>query len=646
MYALHSGSLVGKVVLGAGIVALALAGWWFFLRPEPPAPPPAENGPPSDPRLTFETPFRNVRPEVRYVGDRACADCHADLVESFHHHPMGRSAALILKATPVERYDAAAHNPFTALGRFELRVEKQPDRVLHHIAGLGRDGKKVVESAVEPTVAIGSATKGRSYLYARDGRLRESPITWYPAKQIWDLSPGYTNDLAFQRPITTECLFCHTERVEAVPGTENRYREPFFPTQMSIGCERCHGPGELHVAERTKDLDFHGLDTSIVNPKHLPDDLRASICQQCHLHGEVRALRRGRDDFDFRPGLPLEAFLSVYTRQPGSIEYAKSVSHFEQMGASKCFTGSGGKLSCTSCHDPHAEPAPAAKAAFYRGKCMTCHQDQGCSLPLPQRQAKQNDCAACHMPGTPNKEVSHVAVTDHRIPRDPAKAPAPRQELPAPDEPPLVPYFSGRHVPDAAERDRDFGVALAKLAAQLPPSNQEERLRAADFGEGRLRDSLKRWPNDVPALEGLASVCYVKGWRGEELELLKKVLALEPGREKTLRHAGEAALALRELDFAAACATKLVDANPCFESFFLRAQVRMFAGQWEGAEADATAALRELPTHLRARVLLAKCLQNRGDVAGARKELELALSMVRDPNQERSLRNLFHVPLR
>src|SRR5438093_698636 len=67
---------------------------------------PDKSIPTGDPRLTFGTPFRNVRPEVRYVGDERCADCHLSHTESFRQHPMGRSLAPAV-AAPLERYDAA-----------------------------------------------------------------------------------------------------------------------------------------------------------------------------------------------------------------------------------------------------------------------------------------------------------------------------------------------------------------------------------------------------------------------------------------------------------------------------------------------------------------------------------------------------------
>src|SRR5260370_3296766 len=43
-----------------------------------------------DPRLTFGTPYRNVRPERKYVGSAQCATCHPDHAASHGQPPMGR----------------------------------------------------------------------------------------------------------------------------------------------------------------------------------------------------------------------------------------------------------------------------------------------------------------------------------------------------------------------------------------------------------------------------------------------------------------------------------------------------------------------------------------------------------------------------
>src|SRR5438105_3802232 len=83
-----------------------------------------------DPRLTFPTPFRNVRPGVGYVGDARCATCHPVETAAYRDHPMGRSLAPVAAASPLERYGREAHNPFD-FGALQFVIERQGDRVFH-----------------------------------------------------------------------------------------------------------------------------------------------------------------------------------------------------------------------------------------------------------------------------------------------------------------------------------------------------------------------------------------------------------------------------------------------------------------------------------------------------------------------------------
>ena len=173
----------------------------------------------------------------------------------------------------------------------------------------------------------------------------QSPISWYASGERWNLSPGFDLGNGGRWPINTDCLFCHVDRVQPVPGAVNRYREPLFASgQVAIGCERCHGPGQLHVAERSAGLNPDGIDTTIVNPRHLPADLRASVCEQCHLGGQERVPRRGREVFEFRPGLPFEQFVTVFVRHPDLVATHHSGGQFEQVEHSRCFTGSSGRM--------------------------------------------------------------------------------------------------------------------------------------------------------------------------------------------------------------------------------------------------------------------------------------------------------------
>src|SRR5438552_2000592 len=101
--------LAGRLALAALVALGAVAGLWYgFPRPAGTPDPLRPDPPPPDPREVFPTPFRNARPGVKYVGDAACADCHEDIVQSFHAHPMGRSAGWVGRVAPVEKYGPAA----------------------------------------------------------------------------------------------------------------------------------------------------------------------------------------------------------------------------------------------------------------------------------------------------------------------------------------------------------------------------------------------------------------------------------------------------------------------------------------------------------------------------------------------------------
>src|SRR5262249_7721283 len=156
------------------------------------------------------------------------------------------------------------------------------------------------------------------------------------------------------------------------------------------------------------------------------------VCEQCHLQGESRILRRGREQFDYRPGLPLHLFVSVFVRSLNFVDRPSVGGHSEQMQLSRCYVKSQGKLGCITCHDPHPLPAPNEKGAFYRGRCLSCHKETSCSLSPAARQEKDraDNCVACHLPRT-GSNIAHTAVTDHRIVRRPGDVEAaPRQPRP------------------------------------------------------------------------------------------------------------------------------------------------------------------------------------------------------------------------
>ncbi len=626
--------------LAAGLL-VAAAAVWAWTRPGRDRAVPVEAPQPAevpDPRLTIATPYRNVRPEVQYVGDDACARCHADIAAHYRGHSMGQSLAPVAAAKPVERFDAAGHNPFQ-FGGLTYQVEQQDGRTLHRESAHDEAGRLVAAVEAEAAYAIGSGRRGRSYLIERDGFLFQSPITWYPQEQRWDLSPVYkTVHQHFGRPVTAECLYCHCNQVEPVAGTLNAYRPPVF-RGTAIGCERCHGPGELHVARYEHGDGAAGADRTIVNPRDLEPALREAVCQQCHLQGEKRVVHRGRQVFDYRPGLPLESFWSVFLARTGGGEALELVGHTEQMQASRCYQASAGRLGCTSCHDPHRLPAPEQKAAYFRGKCLSCHEQQGCRLPPADRLARDaaDDCAACHMPRRPS-HVQHVAVSDHRVVRRAdASPPAPKGRLRWGEMP--IAHFSGsRGGADETELARDRGIALVGMADRQPPALQRV---LGELALPALQNAAARDAGDLPAQEALGRALQAVGRLDEARTAFDAILARAPRHEMALDDAANLAMLTDRPAEAAECWRRALAVDPWrWQHHYGLAAAQARLGRWSDAAGQCREALRLNPASREARQLLVRGLLEARETGPAWDEFERLLALF--PGERAALQRWFN----
>ena len=166
---------------------------------------------------------------------------------------------------------------------------------------------------------VGSNTRGRTFLFDIDGFLYQSPVNYYTAKGVWDMSPGYAHlqRMELNHPVDATCLFCHSSRIQApVEGTVNEFAgEPFL--QPGVGCERCHRPGSEHVAGRG----------AMVNPAKLTGARRDDICMACHLEGVARIERAGHHEVEFQPGDTLRTSLqSLCASRPRNARLGPSAS--------------------------------------------------------------------------------------------------------------------------------------------------------------------------------------------------------------------------------------------------------------------------------------------------------------------------------
>jgi predicted CXXCH cytochrome family protein len=186
--------------------------------------------------------------------------------------------------------------------------------------------------------------------------------------------------------------------VNLVPGTDNQFRQPAL---SPISCERCHGPAQAHLQKP--------VPGSIVNPGKLPPAARDSVCEQCHLEGEVRILNPGKSWQDFAAGNTLESVFSTYLVRTAPDFGEKAVSQSEQLSLSRCARESSGRLWCGTCHDPHSSATNRAEEV--RAACLTCHAD----LFTAKKHPAAAECVSCHMPRTRPANIAHAAITSHRL---------------------------------------------------------------------------------------------------------------------------------------------------------------------------------------------------------------------------------------
>jgi len=358
--------------------------------------------------------FLNLYDSAGYVGKEVCGSCHADIYASFMQTGMGRSFG------PADLMHSRAnwngqHIVYDSLNDLHyLPFQMDSGLYLREFRLLAGD---TVHNRVERiSYVVGSGQHTNSHLISIGGYLYQMPVTYYTQKGYWDLPPGFErgNNARFGRAILSECISCHNAYPEQIQGSEHKYAR--IPS--GIDCERCHGPGRLHVEGiRSGSLvdTSSGPDYRIVNPRRLPVSLQMSICQRCHLQGNA-VLKPGKDFSSFRPGMHLDEVISVFLpRYEGEEEHFTMASHPDRLMQSTCYKRSQATLSCISCHNPH-KSVETTPASHYRAACQSCHTGQdACALPLKDRKAQDNDCASCHMQKTGTSDIPHVSITDHKI---------------------------------------------------------------------------------------------------------------------------------------------------------------------------------------------------------------------------------------
>ena len=197
---------------------------------------------------TAVSPYLNHADSVKYLGAQACASCHADKYATFIQTGMGSSFGLatLRKSSAEFKNVKPVYDAYRNL--YYLPFVK--DSVIY-IKEYRLDNQDTVYARTEKiSYIVGSGHHTNSHFIEENGFIYQAPLTFYTQKGQWDLPPGFENgnNTGFERKIGLECMSCHNALPQLVSGTENQYRQ----LPHGIDCERCHGPGEIHVREKSK----------------------------------------------------------------------------------------------------------------------------------------------------------------------------------------------------------------------------------------------------------------------------------------------------------------------------------------------------------------------------------------------------------
>lgn len=414
-----------------------------------------------------------------------CESCHPRQVAGYLHTGMGQSLR-----SPEKEPDADFEH---AKSKTRFLVRSNQSGLFQRMQQAGQ----TLDYRID--YVIGSGNHASCYLARIGDHLFESPICYYKNRG-YDMAPGYSDASApaYTRPITEECLLCHSGRPLPIPHSLNRYQSPAF-AEEAISCDRCHGDPTAHLKRPVAG--------SIVNPRKLAPVLRDSVCEQCHLSGVVRVANPGKSVADFHPGLRLEDVFTTYVSAPPShgTDSFKVVSQSEQLSSSRCARASNGRMWCGTCHDPHNKPADPV--AYYRAQCLSCH----IGALRGSHPSQTSNCISCHMPRQDAEDGGHTVFTDHRIRRAPQQGRAGHGPAPLAAQQPsgTKPLPDGRGSEgleliawrEPASEFRERNLALAFNNAGLHYSSLD--LLARSYG--MLLEVQKKFPADPGVLSAIGT---------------------------------------------------------------------------------------------------------------------------------------------
>lgn len=286
---------------------------------------------------------------AHYVGSKACRMCHPAIYARWQKTPMANI----------------------------VRDPRQHPEAI--VADFSRPNPLVTFTQADIALVYGSLWKQRYFAKSGDS-FYVLPAQWDIAHQRWlpyhvtsgedwwaPLYPGSNRD----RPTGPLCDGCHSVNYNIQTQTV---------TEWNVGCERCHGPGSVHIRRPTRD--------NILNPARLDAVAANDVCIQCHSQGRP-------------PGNPIQG---KYYDWPVGYQPGRALGDFWRLEAHPLGAASFFYFADGTAHKNRMQGNDFAQSVMYRRgvKCSSCHDVHGTENIAELLKPPTVLCLECHGPGSPN----------------------------------------------------------------------------------------------------------------------------------------------------------------------------------------------------------------------------------------------------
>ncbi|CAH0529656.1 multiheme c-type cytochrome [Vibrio hippocampi] len=378
-----------------------------------------------------------------FVGSQVCIDCHQEQAQAWKGSDHERAMDHATSDSVLGDFNDASITHNNQINRF-FKVGQQFWVTLE-----GPDGR-LVDHQIAYT--FGHYPLQQYMVEFADGRVQLIPFAWdsrteTEGGQRWfHLYPDTTPQDEFYWTNTGQnwnfmCADCHSTNLKKnYDDQTNRYNTTW--SEITVGCEACHGPGERHVnlAKQTMersasgqsepkqwDKAFHyGFDRQLaktvqswvfqqghktLQPQGAQDSQQLDTCAQCHSR-RVQLNEKG----DPITGHLLDRYLiSNITPELYHLDgqiYDEVYVYGSFMQSKMAQQG----VTCTNCHDPHSAKLAIPEQAV----CLQCHVASEYSAEkhtFHSAGSEADQCTSCHMPETTYMQVDPRRDHSWHVPR-------------------------------------------------------------------------------------------------------------------------------------------------------------------------------------------------------------------------------------